>query len=176
MLPLAIEYFSERGADAEALRREAQANPYPLLARYMTESVESHLEEAAVMVQLPYQQALPLLRDLAEKRHALEWTRAEPAGKDLDYAFDRGLASLQRLRQRIALAVVLEALRDHAARHGTWPDSLEKVELALPDNPMTGRPFEYVRDGRQIILQGTGDPDRARDFQWRVTLRDKPRN
>ena len=47
-------------------------------------------------------------------------------------------------RRRIAALRVVEAIRNHAARHERLPNSLGDIEeLPIPDDPVTGRPFIY---------------------------------
>lgn len=64
-------------------------------------------------------------------------------------------AWLQPERWLRALQTV-EALRHYAATHqGALPDSLEQlVETPAPDDPATGRPFEYSREGNVAIVEG----------------------
>lgn len=54
-----------------------------------------------------------------------------------------------RLEQRIALLRHVEALRMHAADHDRkLPASLAEVEVPLPADPVTGKPFRYeLKDG-----------------------------
>lgn len=50
---------------------------------------------------------------------------------------------------------LLEALRLYAAQHDArLPDRLDDVtEVPIPIDPVTGRPFEYRRDGAKARLQ-----------------------
>ncbi len=174
MLPAAIEYFAARGGDEAALRAEAAANPYPMLARYMTGTMDDHMDEAAALVQLPFEAALPRLTALAGEAEAIQWwhdSNPDDQSEDsLSPRFDRGLLAVQRLRQSIAALIILEALRDHAAEHGQWPDSLEELRLFIPADPITGRAFEYYRDGARFTLRGAQDRPNS-GFEWRVSLR-----
>jgi hypothetical protein len=51
---------------------------------------------------------------------------------------------------------VLEALRICAARHGDkLPDELANVnDVPVPNDPVTGKPFDYHRDGDKAYLNG----------------------
>lgn len=53
----------------------------------------------------------------------------------------------RRTRQTIARLATVEAIRDHAARHGQLPQSLNELSQlpAWPD-PFTQRPFGYERN------------------------------
>ncbi|HEY7153581.1 MAG TPA: hypothetical protein VH575_06450 [Gemmataceae bacterium] len=61
-----------------------------------------------------------------------------------------------RLEQRIALLRHVEALRMYAAKHeGQWPEKLSDIELPLPVDPFTGKPFVYKSEGETAHLRGT---------------------
>lgn len=82
---------------------------------------------------------------------------------------------LAELRQdrRIAVLRVIESLRYHAATHnGALPHSLSQItEVPVPDDPATGKPFEYRLNGNSADLSGpeaglaTGGPI------YRITIR-----
>jgi hypothetical protein len=79
---------------------------------------------------------------------------------------------VQRL---LAILQAIEALRMHAAAHnGTLPDKLDDVKVVpVPDDPGTGRPFEYQRDGgtATLISRMPGEPPGQTAIRYRVTLR-----
>jgi hypothetical protein len=61
-----------------------------------------------------------------------------------------------RLEQRIALLRHVEGLRMYAAAHdGRLPAKLADVPVPLPDDPFTGKPFEYKVDGATAHLRGS---------------------
>jgi hypothetical protein len=64
--------------------------------------------------------------------------------------------AIARADRGIAVLRVLEALRIYAASHeGTLPAGLEDIkEVPIPDDPVTGEPFVYLRDGEKALLQG----------------------
>jgi hypothetical protein len=59
-----------------------------------------------------------------------------------------------RVERHIDLLRCLEALRLHAAAHdGKLPDRLEDIkEVLIPQDPITGKPFEYTVRGNQATL------------------------
>ncbi len=61
-----------------------------------------------------------------------------------------------RLDRRVAALRVLEAIRIHAAANaGALPDALSQVsEVPVPDDPATGKPFDYHRDRNSSTLSG----------------------
>jgi hypothetical protein len=61
-----------------------------------------------------------------------------------------------RVDRSIAVLRVLEALRIYAAGHADkLPDALANVtDVPIPKDPVTGKPFEYHRDGDKAYLKG----------------------
>jgi hypothetical protein len=74
-------------------------------------------------------------------------------------------AGVRTVRQTRAMQII-EAMRMHAAEHGTLPASLDEIKVvAVPLNPVTNQPFVYhVTDGRAILelpaSDGLGDASR----------------
>lgn len=81
------------------------------------------------------------------------------------------LRSHVRLERRLAALRAVEALRLHAAKAGRWPAKLEEVkEVAVPDDPFTGRAFLYKVKGDKATL--TGPPlDRSNVLRYELTVR-----
>ena len=79
-----------------------------------------------------------------------------------------GLAQC-RLEQRVALLRHVEALRMHAADHDRkLPASLTDVEVPLPVDPVTGKPFRYeLKDGTAHIR---GTPPKGYEQQPHFNL------
>lgn len=80
-----------------------------------------------------------------------------------------------RLEQRIALLRHVEALRLYAAEHeGKLPDKLSDCTVPLPDDPFTGKPFRYKKDGDTAHLFGTpprgAEKEAAYNLHYEVTI------
>ena len=63
-------------------------------------------------------------------------------------------AAQARLDREVAAMRVLEGLRLYAAdHHGQLPQRLAEVnDVELPNNPITGKPFDYeLRNGRGVL-------------------------
>lgn len=81
-----------------------------------------------------------------------------------------------RLEQRVALLRHVEALRLYAAAHeGKLPEKLSDIEVPLPVDPFTGKPFRYqVEDG---IAHLRGSPPHGEEktpvynLHYEITLR-----
>jgi hypothetical protein len=60
-----------------------------------------------------------------------------------------------RTEQRVALLRHVEALRLYAAAHdGKLPEKLTDIDVPLPPDPFTGKPFAYKLDGGTAHLRG----------------------
>ena len=64
-----------------------------------------------------------------------------------------------RLQRRIEGLRCVEAVRMYAALHGKLPDALEDIkDVPIPEDPMTGRPFLYEKEGDTANLSFTRAP------------------
>ena len=71
------------------------------------------------------------------------------------------LDAQMRLDRRVAALRVVEAIRLYAASHdGKLPEQSEQVtEVPVPDDPATGKPLEYRRDGDRRCALPAGSRD-----------------
>ena len=120
---------------------------------------------------LPYSQSLPGMRDFEQR------LKADPDRSIFSNVFLPALAqvvqSAARLDQNLATLQVIEALRYHAAQTGSFPAKLADIDLPLPADPVSGKPFGYsLQDGVATITQTPsrrGEPSYNREYV--VTLR-----
>lgn len=80
-----------------------------------------------------------------------------------------------RLEQRIALLRHVEALRLHAADHdGKLPEKLSDVAVPLPNDPFTGKPFDYESEAATVHLSSRSprqdEPSAACKVRYKVTF------
>jgi hypothetical protein len=80
------------------------------------------------------------------------------------------------LEQRIALLRHVEALRLYAAEHdGKLPDKLSDIDVPLPDDPVTGKPFAYKVEEGTAHLRGSPprgeEKNPAYNVHYEITLR-----
>lgn len=78
-----------------------------------------------------------------------------------------------RVDRKVAELRAIEALRLHAADHdGQLPATLDEVKaVPVPADPITGRAFEYRRDGAAAILGGPNPLKSRRPSSYRITVR-----
>ncbi|HEY7423460.1 MAG TPA: hypothetical protein VH682_04390 [Gemmataceae bacterium] len=88
--------------------------------------------------------------------------RAKPAKKPallfnlLAPAVQKVRQAQGRLEQRIALLCHVEALRLYAAEHdGKLPEKLSDIDVPLPPDPFTGKPFVYTVEAGAAHLRGS---------------------
>jgi hypothetical protein len=116
-------------------------------------------EEALKWQTFPYAESLPHLRQREEREKAeMKATEGVPvlnlAGLLLP-AIRKVYAARARIDRKYATLRCVEAVRLYAAAHGgKLPPTLGDVkEVPVPDNPMTGKPFEYkiTGDGKATL-------------------------
>jgi hypothetical protein len=79
-----------------------------------------------------------------------------------------------RLDRRVAVLRAIEAVRLYAALHGgALPESLGQItEVPVPEDPATGQPFKYHRNGNSAILSGPlADLPAVAQPSYRITIR-----
>jgi hypothetical protein len=82
-----------------------------------------------------------------------------------------------RLERRIAALRCVEAIRLHAAAHdGQMPFALKEItEVPIPIDPVTGREFDYRREGTKAFLSAAPPPGEAPashySLRYEITLK-----
>jgi hypothetical protein len=123
---------------------------------------------------LPYPQARPIAAAVRKRLNDLPNTEANRFTRWLLPSIDRAMTAQIRLERRIAALRAIEVLRLHAAADGGLPVKLSDVTAApVPDDPGTGKPFGYRRDGRTATLTSRlpGQSAGAEGLRYRVMLR-----
>ena len=88
-------------------------------------------------------------------------------------ALDRVVSKQNLLDRNIAALRVVEALRIYAAAHnGKLPQKLDEItEVPLPDDPGSGRPFEYHREGDVgVLVSHSPDDSPNNGIRYRVAV------
>ncbi|QEG23048.1 hypothetical protein [Mariniblastus fucicola] len=57
-----------------------------------------------------------------------------------------------RVQAQVNLLMAIESLRNHAAVHGKFPESLQDLALPVRANPLTERPFNYSLEGGKAVI------------------------
>ena len=135
----------------------------------MFREYEVRRDEEMKLMNLPTWQVEAMIR---QTRSAREPTLFD----DVLIATQKVRRAQGRLEQRIALLRHVEALRLYAAVHdGKWPEKLSDIEVPLPVDPFTGKPFLYrIEDG---IVHLRGSPPHGEEknppynIHYQITLR-----
>ena len=120
---------------------------------------ERQMDDSIKWNSLPYWQAAPALMELEKQRARINLLPgpdepAYPIATVMLASSSRVLFYRTRVERKIAALRCLEAIRLYAAGHdGKLPASLDDIkEVPIPEDPFTGKPFEYTADGDRATL------------------------
>jgi hypothetical protein len=172
-LPAARKYLAEvagmRAADIEAMP------PAQVLLLYISKYYHEYRDEVFKGTYLPFAEARPLFAAAEKRLKTLPDTEARRLVRFFLPAVTKVELAQVRIERKLAMLQAIEALRIYAAAHdGQLPDKLEQVTIVpVPNDPGTGRPFEYQRDGPSAVLTSrlAGEPLAATGLRYRLTLR-----
>jgi hypothetical protein len=142
---------------------------------------ERYYEEALKWETFPYAEAAPHLREtVARMDREVKKADDRPAFDlvgSLMPAMQKVFSARARLDRKFAALRCVEAVRLYAAAHGgKLPPALGDIkEVPVPDDPLTGKPFEYRVEGDKATLVGPlpedlkGNP--AFGLRYELTMR-----
>ncbi len=138
-------------ADGRPAAAVAAMSADEVVGRYLLWQYGSVYDQMWKAWPLPFPQAADPLRQADDGFHRFIPTDDAVMGRLHPL---RSRYTLARADEQLAALRVVEALRDHAARHGGRPPATldEVVDLPIPPDPVTGRPFEYHADGVTATL------------------------
>lgn len=112
-------------------------------------------DDSVKLAYLPFWQAKPLLEKMQEKIKEARPTVLQSFVK-LVPPHGKIFSAPVSLDRHIACLRCIEAIRMYAASHqGKLPNALADItEVPIPIDPVTGKDFEYKRDGEKAILIG----------------------
>jgi hypothetical protein len=172
-LVAARQFLTQRGG-FPAEKVEAMS-PAEVLLRYIMGGYAEDRDANYSAAWLPYPQAFPRLTTAHQRLRGLPASESHVLARIILPALSKVLSTQARVERSLAALRVIEALRQYAAAHdGQLPGQLTDVtELPLPDDPGTGHPFEYRREGdtARLVSQIPGDPQPSSGLRYRVTLR-----
>jgi hypothetical protein len=130
-------------------------------------------DELFKWINLPYPQAKPGMEEM-EKLIVKELTGgASLLSSILLPSAIRVKETEIRCDQRFALLRTIEAIRLHATQHdGKLPESLKEIDLPVPMDPVTGKPFQYSVKDSIATLHGanmqSNNPRLNRHYEIRI--------
>jgi hypothetical protein len=171
-LPAARKYLTDVSG-LPAAKVEAMP-PAQVLLLYLANYVHQVRDDVFKEAYLPFSQTRRLQAEAEEEVKSAPDTEAGHFVRFILPAIGRVYLSDVRIRRKLAAQRTIEALRMHAAKAGQFPDKLDQVTVVpLPNDPGTGQPFEYRRDGdtATLISRLPGQPQPTTGLRYRVTLR-----
>jgi hypothetical protein len=174
-LPAARKFVARaRGLSAQ----QAEALPAAqVLLQYLVHTYHVDRDDLFRGFCLPHPQARTLFDEANKRLKEAPTSEGQVLARVLLPGLNRATSAQARIERSLTALRVIEALRMYADAHeGRLPDKLSDVtEVPLPDDPGTGRPFEYSRDGDTATLasQIPGEPPALSGVRYRVTIRKK---
>ena len=151
--------------------------PAQVLLLYLVATYHDYRDDMFKGFSLPYPQARTVFAEAVKRLQSAPNTEAVRVARLLLPAVNKVQHPQARLDRKIAALRVIEALRLHAAAHdGRLPDTMAQVTVVpVPDDPGTGQPFEYQRDGATATITSRvpGEPTEKFGLRYRVAVRAK---
>jgi hypothetical protein len=173
-LPMARKFVAQsRGLSAAQVEAMPAAQ---VLLLYMVGIEHEDRDDFYRGYYLPYPQARPAFAAAAKRLRAAPASEGHVWSRMLMPALNAVTAKQVAVERNLAALRVVEALRIHAALHdGKLPDKLDDVTLVpIPNDPGTGGPFEYRREGDTATLVSTvPDDPLSVGLRYRLTVRQK---
>ncbi len=171
----AAREFVARNKSVSADKVEAMP-PAQVLVLYIAGTCREDWDDWHRGAYLPYAQARPFFEAADKRLREAPHTEGHVVSRFIFPNINRVMSSQTALERSLAALRVIEALRMHAALHdGKLPDKLDDVtEVPVPNDPGTGRPFEYKREGATATLVSVvpGDP-LNNNRRYRLTIRNQ---
>lgn len=124
---------------------------------------------------LPFPQSLKVNREAEQRLKSLPDLEAARLPREFLPAPPKIQLAKVRLDRKLAALRAIEALRMHAAAQGgQLPDKLNEVTIVpVPNDPATGRPFEYQREGQTatLISRIPGEKLETTGLRYRISIR-----
>jgi hypothetical protein len=129
--------------------------PEQVLLYHLYRKSRVNYDEAFKWIPVPYWQSAGPLAALQKAPTDVE----EKLTQMMPFAVAKIKASHVRLEQQLALLRAVEAVRLEAAQNGgKAPANLSDLNVPVPVDPVTGKPFEYQADGSTATLAGKSIP------------------
>jgi hypothetical protein len=175
----AIKFLADAGFPVEKMRQWP-----PLLVAIVHGLVEyeERLGEMQLAMDMPYWQAIVRLDELEKELKDRSTTKELKApaihlSRLLLPAVGKVMMAGARIERRFAALRTVEALRLHASRTGSWPKTLAEISVPVPDDPASGKPFEYTVEGDMVTLHGprvSGKESPLFELYYRLRLKGRP--
>ena len=170
--PATLEQAQQRYAQEHRLSPEqvAKLDPLIVLGDFYFHQAQVMTDDIFKLAGLGYPQ---LLAKGSQRDETANRLRGEYPGNPflaVHPAVQKYFATFARADRQQAAITAVEALRSYAAAHsGKLPEQLaDLTDTPAPDNPMTGRPFDYRVEGATATLS---DPRTDDPLTYTITIR-----
>jgi hypothetical protein len=127
--------------------------PAQVLMLYLGGMNDEYRDDLYKAAYLPVPQAIPVVKAAEERLKSGPNTEGMRLPRLMLPGIPKVIVTLDRLDRKMAALRVIEAIRLYAAAHdGRLPDKLSEIEVPVPNDPGTDKPFEYVRDNESATL------------------------
>ncbi len=157
--PGALQYLTnEAGIDAEKAKAYPQLQTVALAMKLYYEEVRDDVFKWQYTdFHAASQVRQTLSQEWAEDKKKYGWI-TEPIQLVLP-AIEAVQAAQQRLQQGLAMRQTFESIREYAATNDNkLPATLDQLNLPAPNDPFTGKPFQYELSGKKAVLTGSKTP------------------
>lgn len=166
LFPIAKRELIDEGMAAE----KVDAMPtYQIAMLHTSRAYHKSFDDAAKYYMLPYPEATAGLSAAAERaeKGGLYFGEVVPVARSAMGALQATRTAVVRNDRNFAVLRVIEALRLHAAENeGKLPEKLADISIAaIPDDPVTGKPFVYRLERGKAILVGPTLPNAPLNYE-----------
>src|SRR5262249_54862538 len=149
--------------------------PAQVLLLYVYGMQQELRDEMFKVTYLPYPEARRLIDAVVERLRSTPDSEAKRVARFFLPAIQRVPAVPVRLDRKIAALRAIGAPGRHAGATGRQlPQRLDQVTVVpIPDDPGTGKPFEYHKDGARatLVSRVPGEPLEKEGLRYTVTVR-----
>jgi hypothetical protein len=151
-LPAAKKYLIESGLPETEV---AEMPKFQIAMLYSLALIHENMDDATRYYRLPFPEAIAAMT-AAAKRVENDDREIVPISQRMMPALKVSYVAPPRLERKIDMLRVFEALRLYAAGHnGKLPEALANVtEAPIPNDPATGKAFDYKLTGDRATLRG----------------------
>jgi hypothetical protein len=171
-LPAARKYLTEHGWSQAQVQ---SMSPEQMAVLAISAEFHEYRDDCFKAINLPFPEAMQFFNQSVAKLNAAAPTEAVQIARLFLPPVRHSRLAAASLQRTFDMLRTIEALRLHAAANeGRLPDRLEDVrEASIPRDALTGKQFEYRRDGDSATLISRVPEDlRPHDsIRYKITIR-----
>jgi hypothetical protein len=135
----------------------AKVDPAIVLGEFYLREARIAIDNVGKLRVLPYPQLLPRLAQVDAETIAFKKNNSTNPLREFASTLHKAIWTMSRTDRQTAALAAVEAIRSYAAENGgALPKSLDDVkETPVPENPATGKPFEYRVENDVATLSDT---------------------